>query len=294
MKPSRCPSSFLLFYFLSFYFPHFIHRFLLLSLLHRFFLLSLLLCPKMTLLQEKEALSKALEALRKQVADRTIVEDQVKRRRFLVRPSFNSLISTLSSHQYLFDLTMPSFIPSLTNTIALLLFSSHLIVHLSLPSCSISSFLFISISAYFSMLISFLTSQTHSLFFPLNYSPSLSLRLLFFLSHSQSCSPSHSLSLSLTLSLSLSLSLSLTHTLIMDISLQRLRALEDDLRTARVRSDEKTQEASNTRELYVREQGVSSGLCVLYSLLLTSTHLVLFTYIMCFLASSFFFIFSNC
>ena len=105
MKPSLRPSSFLLFYFLSFYFPHFIHR---------FFLLSLLLCPKVTLLQEKEALSKALEALRKQVADRTIVEDQVNRRRFLVRPSFNSLISTLSSHQYLFDLTFPSFPPSQT------------------------------------------------------------------------------------------------------------------------------------------------------------------------------------
>ena len=203
MKPSLRPSSFLLFYFLSFYFPHFIHR---------FFLLSLLLCPKVTLLQEKEALSKALEALRKQVADRTIVEDQVNRRRFLVRPSFNSLISTLSSHQSLFDLTIPSFLPSLTNTIALLLFSSHLIVHLPLPSCSISSFLFISISAYFSMFIPFLTSQTHSLFFPLIYSPSFSLHL-FFLSHSQSCSPSHSLSLSLTLSLpaSLTLSLSFSH-----------------------------------------------------------------------------------
>ena len=41
---------------------------------------------------------------------------------------------------------------------------------------------------------------------------------------------------------------------------QRLRALEDDLRTARVRSDDKAQEASDSRELYVREQGVSSGL----------------------------------
>ena len=41
--------------------------------------LSLFLCLQVTLLQEKEALSKALEALRKQVADRTIVEDQVKR-----------------------------------------------------------------------------------------------------------------------------------------------------------------------------------------------------------------------
>ena len=41
-------------------------------------------------------------------------------------------------------------------------------------------------------------------------------------------------------------------------ALQRLRALEDDLRSARARSDEKTAEASSVREELVREQGLSA------------------------------------
>ena len=50
----------------------------------------------------------------------------------------------------------------------------------------------------------------------------------------------------------------LTHSTLFSISLQRLRALEDDLRTARARSDEKTAEASSVREELVREQGLSA------------------------------------
>ena len=203
MKPSLCPSSLLLFYFLSFYFPHFIHRFL---------LLSLLLCPKVTLLQEKEALSKALEALRKQVADRTIVEDQVnrRRRRFLVRPSFNSLISTLSSHQYLFHLTIPTFLPSLTNTIASLFFSSYRV-----SSASIMFYLFVSLHIYLCLFldVNILLDlpNTFSVFPSHLFSLSLTLSLLFvslsiLLSVTLPFPLTHSLSLSASLTLSLSLS----------------------------------------------------------------------------------------
>jgi hypothetical protein len=42
-------------------------------------------------------------------------------------------------------------------------------------------------------------------------------------------------------------------------SLQRLRALEDDLRAARMRADERTAEASSAREQLVREQGLSAA-----------------------------------
>lgn len=42
-------------------------------------------------------------------------------------------------------------------------------------------------------------------------------------------------------------------------SSQRLRALEDDLRAARMRADERTAEASSAREQLVREQGLSAA-----------------------------------
>jgi hypothetical protein len=43
-----------------------------------------------------------------------------------------------------------------------------------------------------------------------------------------------------------------------------MRTLEDDLRAARLRADERTQEASNARELLVREQGtyVYTYMCI--------------------------------
>ena len=161
-------------------------------------------------------MSKALEALRKQVADRTIVEDQVNRRRFLVRPSFNSLISTLSSHQYLFDLTIPSFIPSLTNTIALLLFSSY-----RASSASIMFYLFVSLHICLCLFLDvhiFLDlTNTFSVFPSQLFSLSLTLSPLLFVSLSILLSvtlPSpltHFLSLPASLTLSFSLSLSRTH-----------------------------------------------------------------------------------